>query len=120
MMTVWFEIPAEDFDRAKKFYSTILDFDIQEEVMGDTKMGFFPMEGYEQSGAIAWGKDYVPSSDGPVIYLNGGKDLQVILDRVESAGGKIIFPKELVTKEIGYVAWFQDSEGNRIGLWSKN
>lgn len=53
-----------------------------------------------------------------MLYLNGGDDLQKILDRVESAGGKITFPKTQITPEIGYMGIIIDSEGNRVGLHS--
>jgi predicted enzyme related to lactoylglutathione lyase len=38
---------------------------------------------------------------------------------VEAAGGKVLVPKFLITPEIGYCAFFQDSEGNRVGLHSR-
>ena len=44
----------------------------------------------------------------------------MILDRIETAGGKIVSSKNMVTDEIGYVAFFLDCEGNKIGLWSRN
>lgn len=58
------------------------------------------------------------ATDGPLIYLNGNPDVQIILDRVEGAGGKIIVPKTQISPEYGYMAAFIDTEGNRIGLHS--
>ena len=43
-----------------------------------------------------------------------------ITDRVEAAGGKRIVPKKLIAPEIGYSAVFEDTEGNRIALHSRN
>ena len=57
-------------------------------------------------------------TDGPLIYLNGNPDLQIILDRVEAAGGKIMVPKSEISPEYGYMAVIIDTEGNRIGLHS--
>jgi predicted enzyme related to lactoylglutathione lyase len=60
---------------------------------------------------------YKPSSTlGPLIYLNGNPDVQIILDRVEKAGGKILVPKTQISPEYGYMGVFIDTEGNRIGL----
>lgn len=116
----WFEIPVKDFARAKKFYSTIFDFDMQEQMMGPHQMGFFPMSSEGGvGGAIVKSDGFVPSKEGVVIYLNGGDDLSKVLDKVEKAGGKVTEPKRMVTEEIGYIAFFTDTEGNKLGLHSQ-
>src|SRR5689334_13912493 len=118
----WFEIPVNNFDRAKKFYSTIYQFEMPEMVMGETKMGIllYDQEKGGIGGAIVQGLNYVASNHGPKVYLNGGSDLQVVLSRVESAGGKVILQKTQITPELGYFATFEDSEGNEISLHSMN
>ncbi|WP_239524946.1 VOC family protein [Leptobacterium flavescens] len=115
-----FEIPAIEFSRAVGFYQTILDIKIEEIDMQGTKMGIFPSEGQMVSGVIVKGDGYQPSADGVIIYLNGGDDLQPILDKVELNGGKIEVPKTLIDEENGNFAMFLDTEGNRIGLHSPN
>lgn len=115
----WFEIPALDFRRAVDFYKGILGLpQMEESEMFGTTMGFFPMDGKNVSGAIVKGDGYQPSQDGVTIYLNGGKDLQVILDKVGPAGGTVIVPKTQISEEMGYFALFIDTEGNKIGLHS--
>lgn len=116
----WFEIPASDFERAKKFYSSILNAELQASEMMGIKMAFFPMEGEGVGGALCNGDGYKPSAEGTVPYLNGGNDLTTVLNRVETAGGKVIMPKTKITDEIGYMAFFFDTEGNKIGLHSQN
>ena len=65
------------------------------------------------------GGSHKPSAtDGPLIYLNGSPDLQIVLDRIETAGGKVLMPKTEITPEYGYMALLLDTEGNRIGLHS--
>ncbi len=118
-LIVWFEIPVNDFVRAKKFYSEILQTEVKEEKMGDDLMGFFLSGKEGSSGAIVKGEGHVPGDKGTIVYLNGDDDLQVILDRVEPAGGKIIAPKAQIAEEHGYYAWFLDTEGNRLALWSQ-
>ena len=115
----WFEIPAKDFDRAKNFYKNLLEFEIQTTEMFGTKMGFLPSDGINVSGAIVQGEDYTPSMEGVTIYLNGGDDLQLILDKVEANNGKIIVPKTQISPEMGYFAMFIDTEGNKLALHSK-
>lgn len=114
----WFEIPATDFNRAVSFYKAILGVEIQETEMFGTKMGFFPTDGKNVSGAIVKGADYKPSMDGVLAYLNGGKDLQTVLDKIENNNGKIIVPKTQISPEMGYFGMFIDTEGNKIAVHS--
>ncbi|MEZ9232921.1 hypothetical protein AB4259_17745 [Vibrio amylolyticus] len=72
------------------------------------------------TGVIVKGEDFRPSADGVTIYLNGGDNLQVILDRVVKNNGRTIIPKTPHADEVGYFAIFLDSEGNKIGLHSPN
>jgi len=116
----WFEIPATEFNRSVKFYKTILEVDIHETEMFGMKMGFLPGEGTNVSGSVVQGEGYTPSSDGVLVYLNGGDDLQNVLNRVEGAGGTVIVPKTQISPEMGYFAMFIDTEGNKMALHSKN
>lgn len=115
-----FEIPATEISRAVDFYCAILNINIEKMEFPDMQMGIFPYEGQMVTGVIVKAEGYRPSADGVTIYLNGGDNLQIILDRVEKNGGKIIVPKSLHADESGYYAIFIDSEGNKIGLHSPN
>jgi uncharacterized protein len=115
-----FEIPATDVSRAVDFYQAILNIKIQKMDMPEMQLGIFPYEGQMVTGVILKAEGYKPSADGVTIYLNGGDDLQVILDKVEENGGKIRIPKTPHADESGYFAIFIDSEGNKIGLHSLN
>jgi predicted enzyme related to lactoylglutathione lyase len=113
----WFEIPVADFDRAKKFYSNILAQELQDMDTGASRMGIIPTQD-GVGGAIVCGEGYVPSEQGALIYLNGGSDLNTILSKVEEAGGRVIMPKWQISPEIGHMAMFHDTEGNRLALHS--
>ncbi len=84
------------------------------------QMGILPYEGQMVTGVIIKAEGYKPSANGVTIYLNGGANLQTILDKVEKNGGEIQVPKSLHADESGYYAIFIDSEGNKIGLHSPN
>jgi predicted enzyme related to lactoylglutathione lyase len=118
----WFEIPATDLARAQKFYETIFQIELQALDLDNFKMRMFPIENMMTGigGAlIDSGGFHQPSAThGPLIYLNGNPDVQVILDRVEGAGGKITVPKTQISEEYGFMGVFIDTEGNRIGLHS--
>ncbi|MBP6408892.1 VOC family protein [Candidatus Dojkabacteria bacterium] len=115
-----FEIPATEISRAIEFYQNILSIDIEKMDFVDMQMGLFPTDEQITIGVIVQGEGYTPSSNGVTIYLDGGDDLQIILDKIESNGGKIIVPKTLHADESGYYALFIDTEGNRLGLHSPN
>ena len=114
----WFEIPVSDFERAKLFYSMIYKYEMPEQMMGPFRMGFFQVETGGIGGAIIHGEGHIPSQEGSLVYLNGGDDLNIVLDRVENAGGKILKPKTKIADEMGFYAIFLDSEGNRVALHS--
>jgi len=115
-----FEIPATDMSRAIQFYQAILEVDIEHMEMPGMEIGVLPFEGQAVTGVIMKGEGLKPSADGVTIYLNGGDNLQVILDRVQESSGKIMLPKTPHADEIGFFAIFLDSEGNKIGLHSPN
>ena len=115
-----FEIPATEISRAVDFYQAILDIHIEKMEFPEMQMGIFPYEEQMVTGVIMKAEGYTPSASGVTIYLNGGDDLQVILDKVEKNGGEIIVPKSLHADESGFFAVFLDSEGNKMGLHSPN
>lgn len=114
----WFEIPASDFERARKFYNAIFDFELSTDMdPGEGySMGMFPYQD-GVGGAIMSGEGYLPSAEGAVVYLNAGDDLNGALGRIEAAGGQVVMPKTSIG-ENGYIAYFIDSEGNKVGLHS--
>ncbi|MFT7588322.1 MAG: putative enzyme related to lactoylglutathione lyase [Limisphaerales bacterium] len=113
----WFEIPALNFEKAVSFYDHIFDIKMECSVNSTHSMALFPVSD-GAGGAVVCGPGSVPGQDGPLIYLNGGKDLELILSKVPEAGGRIIMTKTLIDKESGYFAIFIDSEGNKLALHS--
>ena len=117
----WFEISVSDIERARKFYESLFDITMPRDAMMGMEMAFFPydpMSG-KASGALVQSEMHVPSGDGVKIYLNGNPDLGVALSRVEGAGGQITMPKTHISEEVGYMAFFVDTEGNTIALHSQ-
>jgi predicted enzyme related to lactoylglutathione lyase len=116
----WFEIPATDIDRAQKFYETIFQIQMQPMDFEGVKMRMFPIDDPMKGiggTIIDTGGFHKPSAtDGPLIYLNGNPDLQIILDRVVAAGGQVLLPKKVISDEYGDMGLFMDTEGNRIAL----
>ncbi|MEL6926814.1 MAG: VOC family protein, partial [Bacteroidota bacterium] len=106
-----FEIPATDMERARNFYQSILGLEIEVMEFEGMQMGLLPFENQAVVGIITKGEGYTPSPDGVTIYLNGGDDLQPILDKVGANGGTILVPKTPHADESGFFAIFLDPEG---------
>lgn len=116
----WFEIGTTDLERATKFYETIFGITLAPLDLPNIKMRMFPLEDMmtQVGGALVDSSGFhKPSAtDGPLIYLNGNPDVQIVLNKVEAAGGKIMVPKTMISPEYGYMAVIMDTEGNRIAL----
>ena len=115
----WFEIPAVDFHQAVYFYNQIFGIEMVQNITEVNAMAFFPVT-TGIGGAVISGTGSIPSDKGPLIYLNGGNDLNNVLDKVEPAGGRIVMPKTSIGADEGYFAIFIDSQGNKLALHSKN
>ena len=115
----WFEIPVINLDRATNFYESIYGFKMTPVDMPNIKMRIFPLDNMNGIGGalVDSGGFHKPSAtEGPLIYLNGNPDLEVILNKVTAAGGTIIVPATEISPEYGSMAVILDSEGNRIAF----
>lgn len=122
----WFEIPVLNTFRAKNFYEEILDLEMITRSFPDSdeELTFFPYDpnviqatSGRITGVLTKSPNRKPSGSGVLIYINAYPEIQLVLDKVEAAGGKIILPKTLIPA--GYIAILEDTEGNRIGLSSE-
>lgn len=112
---VHFEIPAADYERAKKFYSGIFGWKIEEWPGNPTKYGMATTS-KPNSGAI----------NGALMERGNGVESTVVtiqvssindyLKKIVAAGGKPKMPK-IEVGGMGYNASFYDPEGNIVGLW---
>lgn len=117
----WFEIPTLDMERAINFYETIFNTKLSRNTLGNFDMAWFPWheDAKGSGGSLVNHKEYTPTSDGTLIYF-ASENIDNELSRIEAAGGKILTPKTQISPEIGYMALFVDTEGNRIALHSRN
>ena len=119
-MINWFEIPVANMQRAKTFYEIVFDLKITVHKMGDLEMGWFPNKsasGMATGTLIHAGDHYKPSKDGVLIYFSC-ENVANEIGRVAEAGGQVIAEKKQISESNGYMAYFVDSEGNRIALHS--
>ena len=114
----YFEIPVTNLNRAITFYEYVFGFEFELAVIDGHEMALFPaIENADGiTGALVIGDSYVPSHNGTRVYFNT-QDIDETLKHVESCGGKTLYPKTSVG-DLGWVAEFEDSEGNRLALHS--
>lgn len=113
----WFEIPALDIARSKKFYECIFDCKMDISKWEDTEMAFFPWKpgSGKANGCLAKSPNHTPSIEGTIVFLNADPQLSVVVERIEKAGGKVLIP-HMNIGEHGHIAYMLDTEGNHVGL----
>ena len=116
-----FEIPADNTERARKFYSATFGW----------KMTQMPGMDYTMVGTGALDDKGMPKEPG---YIGGGigkrggplehpvltivvEDLAAAVKKVEKNGGKIVQAKQEIPGNMGWTAYFKDTEGNVVGLY---
>lgn len=116
----WFEIPVNDLNRAKTFYDQVFGTQLSLNEMGPFKMAWFPMEreGSGAPGTLIKGEGHSPSHAGTLVYFSV-EDLEGTLKKIQDRGGKTLLPKTSIG-EHGFIAHFEDCEGNRVALHSRS
>lgn len=112
----YFEIPVADIARAMRFYERVLLVDFELTEIDGHPMALFPYRKDTPgiTGALAQGDSYLPGRQGIRIYFTVA-DIEATLRRALDAGGQILYPKTSIG-EHGWVAEFEDSEGNCIAI----
>lgn len=114
---IWFEIAVKDIARARRFYETVLGLELAEPIqMDEATLSFFPMEMdvVGAGGALIRSPHVEPSQQGTTIYFSV-PSIDPVLERIGRAGGKHCMPRTSIG-EYGFIAHFQDTEGNRVAL----
>jgi predicted enzyme related to lactoylglutathione lyase len=116
---IWFELYVDDMARARAFYETV--FDVNLESMADAGMEYyaFPMQNDQvgAGGALAKMEGMAPGGGGTLIYFHCD-DCAVEEGRVAGAGGTVLKPKMSIGA-YGFMSLVLDTEGNTIGLHSQ-
>jgi predicted enzyme related to lactoylglutathione lyase len=112
---VHFELPADDPARAEKFYSSVFGWKFQ-----------------KWDGPMEYWMVMTESASSPEPGINGGMGRRRIpgeamsntisvssvdeyASKIQKAGGKITVPKSAIPG-VGWLAYFQDPEGNLLGM----
>jgi predicted enzyme related to lactoylglutathione lyase len=117
---IHFELPAEDVERARTFYSEVFGWRTQSQPgMGYTLLGTAPSDERGQpirAGSINGGMlQRQPPVEAPVITIHVA-DIEGALQAVGEHGGRTVRGATPVGT-MGFAAYFSDPEGNVLGLW---
>ncbi|WP_103070869.1 VOC family protein [Aquimarina sediminis] len=115
----WFDIHVANLERAKKFYETVFNVKLVDLPIEWGKQSTFPFEneGVNATGALVEKDDYIANENNTIVYFSS-EDCVTEETRVEKAGGKIIKSKMSIG-EFGFISILSDTEGNTIGLHSR-
>ena len=118
----FFEIFVDDIQRARKFYESVFDVNLEkidDPTDSTVDMYMFPTDysQYGASGAIVRRDGNLTRGNNTVVYFSC-EDCAVEEERVKSAGGKVVQSKFSVG-QYGFCAIAVDTEGNTIGLHSE-
>jgi hypothetical protein len=105
------EFPADDVERAKRFYAAVAGWEFGEM---DGFPGYWLFRSSDASGG-GLGKRNESVSNVIRVYITVDK-LETTLTAAEANGGSVISPPTDVPGQ-GRFAAVRDSEGNEIGLW---
>lgn len=111
---VYFEIPADDVDRAKRFYESLLGWRIEpttaplEPEAAATMQYHDVITGEAQEGGLNNGGLYRRQTSEQIVNHVGVEEIDAVLANVERLGGKIVMPK-MDMGEIGLDAVIQDT-----------
>lgn len=134
----WFEIPASDFKRASFFYSEVFGYTIEEMNFNGNMHGIIRSKNKKDqlNGTIVEARNLSSQPMGTVVFFDVNGRMENVAERILQFGGKIIQPKSLIKNKTsensaeipktlidgnqGYYAYFLDTEGNKMGLFSNS
>ena len=114
----WFEIYVQNMNRAKAFYESVFDMQLQKLDATELDMWAFPMmkDKTGASGALVK-MDGVNSGGNSTIVYFMCSDCGNEAAKVTKAGGRVHKGKMSIG-QYGFIALVQDTEGNTFGLHS--
>jgi predicted enzyme related to lactoylglutathione lyase len=122
---VHFEIPADNVENNKKFYSELFGWKIEKLPKENTPEGigdYWTITTTDDKGsnAVSGGlmKRMMKEQQGILNYIDV-KSVDEYATKVEQLGGKVQMSK-MAVPGMGYLAVCSDTENNTFGLWENN
>ena len=111
-ITSCFDIPVSDMARAVRVYEHVTSQKLTRMPVGENKETAL----FEADGCLFLSPEDKPSHFGSRVYFNAASGVDDWLRKVEAAGGKTLVPRTPIGSGRGFFAYFEDTEGNRVGL----
>jgi uncharacterized protein len=114
----WFEIYVQDMGRAKGFYESVFQLNLEKLITSDLEIWAFPMmkDKFGASGALVKMNGFPSGGNSTLVYFHCA-DCSVEAARVVKFGGRIQREKMSIG-QYGFIALAYDTEGNMFGLHS--
>ncbi len=113
---VWFEIPADNVERAKSFYGALFGWKI-EKMPGS--MDYWHIDTGGSDDTLDGGLMKRQSPQQGITNYISVPSVDEFMAKVKKLGGKVCMPKTAVP-QMGYFAICQDTENNTFALWEMN
>jgi predicted enzyme related to lactoylglutathione lyase len=121
---IHFEIPADDVEKSKKFYSDLFGWSIEkvppEKLPEGVQYWGITTKNHEGGNGVTGGlmKRMMPEQQGILNYIDV-KSVDEHSAKVKGLGGKVLMPK-MAIPNMGYMAVCSDTENNTFGLWEND
>lgn len=112
---VWAEIPVADMDRAKAFYSAVLQAPLTDQDGGPNPMAWLPYAGGEGVAGHIYPGEPATKGAGPTVHLAVTGNLKDAMGRVKQAGGEVV--SDVIEIPAGKFFYAVDPDGNSIGIF---
>ena len=115
---VHFEIPADELERAKKFYAELFSWKI-EKYPGSMEYWMITTTNEKGEKAIDGGMMKRQNPQQPITAYIDVPSIDEYAGKVEKLGGKVIVPKTAIP-DVGYFAVCLDTENNSFAIWEND
>lgn len=118
MNVVWVEVPVNDINRAARFYGALFDQQLQPTEYNGRRFVSIEVPEGQVGLSLNQCEGFAPGHHGPLVYLNARTQFDMLLSRIESAGGKVVIPRSPMSATSVF-ATFHDTEGNTLALYAE-
>lgn len=115
---VHFEIPVEQIERAKKFYSDLFSWKF-DKYEGPMEYWMISTKNEKGDTGITGGMMKKQSPQQSVTNYIDVPSVDQYVEKIKKLGGKVVLPK-MAVPGAGYLAVCLDTENNSFGIWETN
>jgi hypothetical protein len=114
---VHFDVPADNVERAKKFYSVLFGWKF--ESFPEMQYNLITTANLDGTPGVGGGMGKRMDPSQRIVNYFGVKSIDAAMKQVKSLGGSVVMGK-MAVPTMGYLATCIDTEGNPFGLWEED